>query len=273
MRKNIIHFCFYCCWLFPSFLLGQIGNDSTSIAVGKPPNLLKKLDAYHQQIVTQKAKVDQLELQHAQELEKLQLLIFLLTLVGTSMGAFIYMQQKKQIHAQQLQVQQSEAIQQLLEEKAALKLAIEAIKDKFLCQAKVLTTKAIYIYEQNQSLITLKEQLTRLQRVVNKPTQSKVQQMIKEINLQSKKETWQAFEKHFLAVNQNFYQNLAKEFPQLSPNEKRLCAYLRLNMNSKEIATLLHISHKSVEVARSRLRKKLSLTNKNTSLHLFLTKF
>ncbi|MFK8102352.1 MAG: helix-turn-helix transcriptional regulator [Saprospiraceae bacterium] len=243
------------------------------IAVGKPPNLLKKIDAYHQQIVTQEAKIDQLEMRHAQELGKLYLLLLLLALAGAGLGVFLYLQQKKRKQDQQLRTQQSKQLQQLLDEKAALKLEIEAIKDKFLSQAKVLTTKAIYIYEQNQSLISLKEQLTGLQRMVDKTTQPKVQQILKEINLQSKEETWQAFEKHFLAVNQNFYQNLAKEFPQLSPNEKRLCAYLRINMNSKEIATLLHISHKSVEVARSRLRKKLSLTNKNTSLHLFLSKF
>ena len=47
--------------------------------------------------------------------------------------------------------------------------------------------------------------------------------------------------------------------PSITPNDLRLCAYLRLNLSSKEIAPLLNISHKSVEVKRYRLRKKMGL--------------
>jgi len=49
--------------------------------------------------------------------------------------------------------------------------------------------------------------------------------------------------------------------PSITPNDLRLCAYLRLNLSSKEIAPLLNISHKSVEVKRYRLRKKMGLSH------------
>ena len=52
--------------------------------------------------------------------------------------------------------------------------------------------------------------------------------------------------------------------PTITPNDLRLCAYLRLNLSSKEIAPLLNISHKSVEVKRYRLRKKLELDHEQS---------
>jgi DNA-binding CsgD family transcriptional regulator len=59
---------------------------------------------------------------------------------------------------------------------------------------------------------------------------------------------------------------LRKQYPQLSPADEKLCAFLRLNMSSKEIAAITQQSIKSVEVARARLRKKLNLTNTSSNL-------
>jgi DNA-binding CsgD family transcriptional regulator len=59
--------------------------------------------------------------------------------------------------------------------------------------------------------------------------------------------------------------------PELSLNERRLCAFLRLNMTTKEIASITGQSPRSIEVARTRLRKKLNLTNSDTSLTDFLS--
>ena len=81
---------------------------------------------------------------------------------------------------------------------------------------------------------------------------------------------WEEFETRYQQVHEGFYEKIRERFPDLSPTEEKLCALLRLGMSSKEIAELSQQSVKSVEVARSRLRKKLNLTNTNVNLSTFL---
>jgi DNA-binding CsgD family transcriptional regulator len=77
---------------------------------------------------------------------------------------------------------------------------------------------------------------------------------------------WHIFERSFNESHENFFKKLKQEFPDLVPNDLKLCAYLRLNMSSKEIASLLNISTRGVEIRRYRLRKKLGIpTDKNLS--------
>jgi AraC family chitin signaling transcriptional activator len=70
---------------------------------------------------------------------------------------------------------------------------------------------------------------------------------------------WKLFEEAFNNVDKDFMKKVKALHPSITPNDLRLCAYLRLNLSSKEIAPLLNISHKSVEVKRYRLRKKMGL--------------
>jgi DNA-binding CsgD family transcriptional regulator len=84
-------------------------------------------------------------------------------------------------------------------------------------------------------------------------------------------EIWKEFEVRFQQVHSEFYKKLNKQFPDLSANEKKLCAFLRLNMSTKDIAALLHRSENSISVARTRLRKKLNITNTDIELINFLT--
>ena len=70
---------------------------------------------------------------------------------------------------------------------------------------------------------------------------------------------WKLFEEAFNNVDKDFMKKIKILHPSITPNDLRLCAYLRLNLSSKEIAPLLNISHKSVEVKRYRLRKKMGL--------------
>ena len=71
--------------------------------------------------------------------------------------------------------------------------------------------------------------------------------------------TWQEFETHFNQVHAHFYQRLMTKFPTLTSNEKKLCAFIRLNLSTKEICAITQHSQKSIEIARTRLRQKLNL--------------
>jgi DNA-binding CsgD family transcriptional regulator len=81
---------------------------------------------------------------------------------------------------------------------------------------------------------------------------------------------WKVFEYHFDQTHENFFKRLKKNYPELTPGDLKLCAYLRMNLSSKELAPLLNINHKSVEVHRSRLRKKLKLTPEDNLVEFLL---
>ena len=93
-----------------------------------------------------------------------------------------------------------------------------------------------------------------------------IKKVIKKINNHLKdKEDWLTFELHFRNSHAQFFENLRKAHPDLSPNEIKLSAYLKLNLSSKEIASLMNVAKTSVEQSRYRLRKRFNL-NKEDSL-------
>lgn len=81
------------------------------------------------------------------------------------------------------------------------------------------------------------------------------------------------FDHYFTQINPNFYEHLRADFPNLTPNELRLCAYLKMNMNTKDIAAICNITPESARVARTRLRKSLGLADSSIDLAAFLSKY
>jgi ligand-binding sensor domain-containing protein/DNA-binding CsgD family transcriptional regulator len=83
---------------------------------------------------------------------------------------------------------------------------------------------------------------------------------------------WEQFAYHFDEVHSNFLKRISEEYPQLKPNDHRLCAYLRMNLSTKEIAHLLNLSVRGVEASRYRLRKKIGLDTEE-NLTEFMMRF
>jgi DNA-binding CsgD family transcriptional regulator len=75
----------------------------------------------------------------------------------------------------------------------------------------------------------------------------------------SNHDDWKTFDTNFERAHEQFIKKLKAEYPKLTPSDLRLCAYLRMNLSSKEIAPLLGISVRGVENHRYRLRKKMDL--------------
>ena len=93
--------------------------------------------------------------------------------------------------------------------------------------------------------------------------------MVRKINKEIDNENqWKIFETQFENVHEEFLKRLKTTYPDLTPRELKLCAYLRMNNSSKEISLLMNISTRGVEISRYRLRKKLNLSEKPTSLTL-----
>ncbi len=83
---------------------------------------------------------------------------------------------------------------------------------------------------------------------------------------------WKKFQENFDLVYENYLKRLGEQYPTLTVSDKKLCAYLKMDLSSKDIAPLLNMSFRSVEMSRYRLRKKLNL-ERDVNLTEFLQKF
>jgi DNA-binding CsgD family transcriptional regulator len=100
--------------------------------------------------------------------------------------------------------------------------------------------------------------------ILNSSLHSPIKKILKKINSHlTDKDDWLTFELHFRSAHSDFFENLRAKHPNLSSNEIKLSAYLKLNLSSKEIASLMNISIRSVEQGRWRLRSKLNLPKEN----------
>ncbi|MDI1254787.1 MAG: tetratricopeptide repeat protein [Flavobacterium sp.] len=140
-----------------------------------------------------------------------------------------------------------------------LELEKTALDQEVEYKRKELTSKMIYLLEKNEFIVSIGKKLTDLKPNLSKEDQAEVQQLINELKNNSSNKIWDEFEMRFKEVHSAFYDNLNKLYPDLSPNEIKICAFLRLNMTTKEISAITHQSIKSINVARFRLRKKLDI--------------
>jgi FixJ family two-component response regulator len=85
-------------------------------------------------------------------------------------------------------------------------------------------------------------------------------------------EDWEQFSQYFDQVHEDFLKRLREAYPQLTPKDQRLCTYLKMNLSTKEIAPLLNISVRGVEISRYRLRKKMELPTE-INLNEFMMKY
>jgi tetratricopeptide (TPR) repeat protein len=130
---------------------------------------------------------------------------------------------------------------------------------------KELTTNVMYLIRKNELINNVAERLLDVQ-TVQPESHKLIHDIIFDLQKEADNDTWKEFELRFNQVHSDFYNTLRKLYPDLSPADEKLCAFLRLNMSSKEIAAITQQSVKSVEVARARLRKKLNLTNTTSNL-------
>jgi len=98
----------------------------------------------------------------------------------------------------------------------------------------------MYLLSKNEFITTTAEKLTKAKMNFKKENQKIIQDVIRDLLLNSSKDVWKEFEVRFQEVHSDFYNNLNKQFPELTPNEKKISAFLRLNMSTKEISTITY---------------------------------
>lgn len=173
------------------------------------------------------------------------------------------LKQKKEMHQQKID-HENEVLsaQQEIDKLRNEKLRIENEKNKTEVELKTkeLAGYAMQITQKNETLYGLKEQLKHISQKVNPDAQKYLHKLIKNIERNTnQKEDWEKFEFYFDQVYEDFTKRIREKYPDLTPNDIKLCAYLRMNLSTKEIAPLLNISIRGVEISRYRLRKKLNM--------------
>ncbi|MBX2966574.1 MAG: two component regulator three y domain-containing protein [Cyclobacteriaceae bacterium] len=154
------------------------------------------------------------------------------------------------------------------------RLKNEKLEAELLHMNKELGTSTMLILNKNEFISKMKDNLKGLVDKSDKANMPKeLSRIVHDIegNLSSDTD-WEHFQVHFDNVHGDFSRRLRTAYPQLSPQEMKLSAYLRMNLSTKEIAHLLNISVRGVEISRYRLRKKLGLDRK-LNLQEFILKF
>ena len=172
---------------------------------------------------------------------------------------FIYVFQKYKMHRKSL------------EQKNTM-LEIEALTRDIEYRNKELTTNVMYLLKKNEFISSISNKLKLATGDSHNNYNRAIESIIGELDKSVAELNWEDFEVRFQKVHVGFYNKLSTKYPLLTPNDLRLCAFLKLNMTSKEITGITFQSTESLKTARYRLRKKLSLERQD-NLVAFLTKF
>lgn len=128
-----------------------------------------------------------------------------------------------------------------------------------------LSAITIQILEKNELLDEVKT-------IINKKEATTEDQLMRLVNKYTMQDNnWNDFDKYFKSVNKNFYTRLKQKYPEISSNDLKICALIKLNLSIKEMASILNISPDSVKTARHRLRKKLQLTTEENLTDFILS--
>jgi len=143
-------------------------------------------------------------------------------------------------------------------EKEIIKLKNEKLESEILLKTKELADTSMHLVERGDALLKVKEELQKLYKNTSENHDiKKTLQLLHDI--EKNNDNWEKFASHFDEVNNNFLKNLKQKFPKLTNSDLKVCAYVQLNLSSKEISQLTNISVRGVEISRYRLRKKLGL--------------
>ncbi len=185
-------------------------------------------------------------------------------------------EQKRLVLHKQREIHEKETELRHLSDKSEqeiIRLKNEKLEAELAHMNQELTSSTIHLINKNEQLGLVKELLEGLLDSRHDAPKPEIKRIISEIDKSlSSDADWHRFERNFNLVHGDFIKRLLARYPALTPQEVKLSAYLRLNLNTKEIAQLMNISIRGVEISRYRLRKKLNL-ERNENLTEFVLRF
>jgi ligand-binding sensor domain-containing protein/DNA-binding CsgD family transcriptional regulator len=204
-----------------------------------------------------------------------KLLYFLLFVAGIYL---LYRWQQKKFGLQQAKYETEQKKLQYIHELERSKtegelaaLRNEKLEAEINFKNSELASSAMHLVKKGELLSKVKGELSQVMKGFDNPqAATELKKMIKTLNEDDHiDQEWEKFAHHFDKVHSDFVLQLKDKHPTITPNELKLCAYLRMNLSTKEIAQLMNISVRGVEISRYRLRKKLGITSE-TSLFDYL---
>ncbi|MGQ1787676.1 MULTISPECIES: helix-turn-helix and ligand-binding sensor domain-containing protein [unclassified Saccharicrinis] len=167
------------------------------------------------------------------------------------------LKQKEQFKAKEEQLK-SAALQS---EKEMIKMRNDKLRSEMVFKEKELANSTINLIQKNELLSDIKTQLKKLIKIrdhndMDRKLTSLIRKIDKDIDTEN---NWEVFEMHFGQVHEEFLKRLSELHPDLSQRERKLSAYVRMGMSSKEIASLMNITTRAVENNRYKLRQKLGI--------------
>lgn len=158
-------------------------------------------------------------------------------------------------------------------EKKIVELEKERLETDLRAKSKELAGVVMTNIVHQEFLKQLKEEIQQ-QRLAPQFTRKSLDKLLAMVNnnIVSDEESWRVFQANFDRIHENFFRHLKQQYPSLTSGDLRICALLRLNLPTKEIAKLLNLTIRGVDAARYRLRKKFNLSPED-SLTAFMINF
>ena len=203
-------------------------------------------------------------------------ILYLILIVLFGVGIYLYIlrlihEKKEKVRLEQEEIHRKEIEKR---EQQIIALQNENLESKLILKSKELAESTMTIIKKNEILSTIKVEVIKQKKELRTQYPNKYYDKLIRLldeNLSSE-DDWAIFQTNFDRIHENFFRNLHINYPEFTSNDLRFCAYLRLNLSSKDIAHLMNISLKGVEVARSRIRKKIGLPS-TKSLTEFMIEF
>ena len=192
------------------------------------------------------------------------LAIFIAHFINNAYLKYYQKQREKLIEENNLLLE----IKELENEQQLMKLRNEQLSQDVDNKSRELAVSTMSLIKKNELLAVIKEDLKKTSDEGNRSIKSVISTITKNI---SEEDTWNVFKEAFDTADKDFLKKVKQAHASLTPNDLRLCAYLRLNLSSKEIAPLLNISVRSIEIKRYRLRKKMELPHEQGLVEYILS--
>ncbi|MFT2010581.1 two-component regulator propeller domain-containing protein [Pontibacter sp. 13R65] len=177
--------------------------------------------------------------------------------------------------AKALRLQEAQHAEEVLKaEKEIIKLSNDKLENELNLKNKELASSALHVMH---SLETIEKVRFQLQDVIDhvndRDALHQLRKVLKSVEEEIKFENnWEQFELHFNQIHEDFLKRLRDDYPELTHRDIKLCAYLRMNLSSKEMASLLNLSLRGIETSRYRIRKKMNL-EQEVNLTEFILKY
>jgi ligand-binding sensor domain-containing protein/DNA-binding CsgD family transcriptional regulator len=163
--------------------------------------------------------------------------------------------------------------EKLLIENVELKKQIDQFNNQIQNKKNELTTSTLQIVAKTQALSSIRAEIQGILPQAIPITKRKLEKVIYQINKNlNNKDEWERLNLNLDLIQDNFITRFAEQYPQITHKDLKVCAYIRMNISNKEIAEILNISKRSLEMCRYRIRNKINL-DKQTQLNDFILRF